>query len=46
MARIDARMNEVRKGQAIFNKLGRSAASTMARKISGLRLAIQDALLR
>ena len=42
MARIDARMNEVRKGQAIRNKPGRSDASTTARKIRGPRFDIQD----
>ena len=46
MARIDARMNEVRNGQAICNKLGRSDATTTARKIRGPRFDIQDALLR
>lgn len=40
MARIEARMNEVRKGQAIRNRLGRSDARRIARKIKGPRFDI------
>jgi hypothetical protein len=42
MARIDARMNAVRNGQAICNKKERSAASMTAKKIRGPRCSILE----
>ena len=46
MARIEARMNEVRNGQAIRNRMGSSDANRTARKIKGPRFEIQDVLIR
>jgi hypothetical protein len=42
IARMDANMNGIRNGRAICNKNGRSAASTIARKISAARCGIQN----